>query len=77
MRQWLRTEPQLRCPGSPHTMAERVWVQLIAVRKRVQGQPEAGLVGPRVTHQPKNARLRVPWQPGPPAWRGRVPEGSA
>ena len=68
VRQWLRTDPQLRCPGSPHTMAERVWVQLIAVRKRVQGQPEAGfLVGPRVTHEPKNARLRVPWQPGPPA----------
>jgi len=64
VRQWLRTDPQLRCPGSPHTMAERVWVQLIAVRKRVQGQPEAGfLVGPRVTHEPKNARLRVPWQP--------------
>jgi serine/threonine protein kinase len=68
VRQWLRTDPQLRCPGSPHTMAERVWVQLIAVRKRVQGQPEAGfLVGPRVTHEPKNSRLRVPWQPGPPA----------
>jgi len=68
VRQWLRTDPQLRCPGSPHTMAERVWVQLIAVRKRVRGQPEAGfLVGPRVTHEPKNSRLRVPWQPAPPA----------
>ena len=72
VRQWLRTDPQLRCPGSPHTMAERVWVQLIAVRKRVQGQPEAGfLVGPRVTHEPKNARLRVPWPPGPPAGEAR------
>ena len=78
VRQWLRTDPQLRCPGSPHTMAERVWVQLIAVRKRVQGQPEAGfLVGPRVTHEPKNARLRVPWQPGPPAGEAGSPEGSA
>lgn len=68
VRQWLRTDPQLRCPGSPHTMAERIWVQLIAVRKRVDGQPEAGfLVGPRVTHEPKNARLRGPWQPGRPA----------
>jgi serine/threonine protein kinase len=65
VRQWLRTDPQLRCPGSPHTMAERIWVQLIAVRKRVDGRPEAGfLVGPRVTHEPKNARLRGPWQPG-------------
>ena len=68
VRQWLRTDPQLRCPGSPHTMAERIWAQLIAVRKRVDGQPEDGfLVGPRVTHEPKNARLRGPWQPGPRA----------
>src|SRR5690349_3074900 len=68
VRQWLRTDPQLRCPGSPHTMAERIWAQLIAVRRRVDGRPEAGfLVGPRVTHEPKNARLRAPWQPGPPA----------
>jgi serine/threonine protein kinase len=68
VRQWLRTDPQLRCPGSPHTMAERIWAQLIAVRKRIGGQPEAAfLVGPRVTHEPKNARLRGPWQPGPPA----------
>jgi serine/threonine protein kinase len=68
VRQWLRTDPQLRCPGSPHTMAERIWAQLIAVRKRIDGQPEAGfLVGPKVTHEPKNARLRGPWQPGPPA----------
>ena len=66
VRQWLRTDPQLRCPGSPHTMADRIRAQLIAVRKRVEGQPEDGfLVGPRVTHEPKNARLRGPWQPGP------------
>src|SRR5215467_10197835 len=71
VRQWLRTDPQLRCPGSPHTMAERIWAQLIAVRKRVDGKPEAGfLVGPRVTREPKNARLRGPWQPGPPASEG-------
>jgi hypothetical protein len=49
-------------------MAERIWAQLVAVRKRIDGQPEAGfLVGPKVTHEPKNARLRGPWQPGPPA----------
>jgi len=81
VRQWLRTDPQLRCPGSSRTMAERIWVQLIAVRKRVDSQPEAGfLVGPRVTHEPKDARLRGPWQPGPPAseprsWQG--PPGPA
>ena len=68
VRQWLRTDPHLRCPGSPHTLADRIRAQLIAVRKRIEGQPEAGfLVGPRVTHEPKNARLRGPWQPGPPA----------
>jgi len=81
VRQWLRTDPQLRCPGSPHTMAERIWAQLVAVRKRADGQPEAGfLVGPRVTHEPKNARLRVPWQPGPPAGEAvswRVPPSPA
>jgi serine/threonine protein kinase len=77
VRQWLRTDPQLRCPGSPQTMAERIWAQLVAVRKRVEGQPEAGfLVGPRVTHEPKDARLRGPWQPGPPvseAGAGMIP----
>jgi hypothetical protein len=59
-------------------MAERIWVQLIAVRKRIDGQPEAGfLVGPRVTHEPKNARLRAPWQPGPPAVQAGEPAGQA
>jgi hypothetical protein len=60
-------------------MAERIWAQLIAVRKRIDGQPEADfLVGPRVTHEPKNARLRGPWQPGPPAGEAgswQVPPG--
>ncbi len=68
VRQWLRSDPQMRCPGSPHTMGERIWAQLTAVRARVEGQPEAGfLVGPRVTHEPKGARLRRQWQPGPPS----------
>jgi hypothetical protein len=68
VRQWLRTDPQMRCPGSPHTMGERIWAQLTAVRARVDGQPEAGfLVGPRVTHEPRSARLRGQWQPAPPA----------
>ena len=67
-----------RCPGSSHTMAERIWVQLIAVRKRIDGRPEAGfLVGPRVTHEPKNARLRGPWQPGAPAGQPGAPPGDA
>src|SRR5215472_13649126 len=78
VRQWLRTDPQLRCPGSPHTMAERIWVQLIAVRKRIDSQTEADfLVGPRVTHEPKNARLRMPWQPGAPAGQAGAPAGQA
>jgi serine/threonine protein kinase len=78
VRQLLRTDPQLRCPGAPHTMAERIWVQLIAVRKRIDGRPEAGfLVGPRVTHEPKNARLRGPWQPAPPAGQAGPPIGEA
>jgi Domain of unknown function (DUF4407)/Protein kinase domain len=68
VRQWLRTDPQMRCPGSPHTMGERIWAQLTAVRARVDGQPEAGfLVGPRVTHEPKGAPLRRQWQPGTPS----------
>jgi hypothetical protein len=59
-------------------MAERIWVQLIAVRKRIDGRPEAGfLVGPRVTHEPKNARLRGPWQPAPPAGQAGPPTGEA
>jgi hypothetical protein len=81
VRQWLRADPQLRCPGSPHTMAERIWAQLIAVRKRVDGQPEAAfLVGPRVTHEPKIAPPRGPWQPGPPTGEAvswKVPPGTA
>jgi len=81
VRQWLRADPQLRCPGSAHTMAERIWAQLIAVRKRVDGQPEAAfLVGPRVTHGPKDARPRGPWQPGPQAGEAvswKVPPGTA
>jgi hypothetical protein len=78
VRQWLRTDPQLRCPGTSHTMAERIWVQLIAVRKRIDGRPEGGfLVGPRVTHEPKNARLRGPWQPGPSAGQPGAPAGDA
>jgi hypothetical protein len=76
VRQLLRTDPQLRCPGSPHTMAERIWVQLIAVRKRIDGRPEAGfLIGPRVTHEPKNARLRGPWRPGSSAGQPGSPAG--
>jgi hypothetical protein len=61
-------------------MADRIRAQLTAVRKRVEGQPEAGfLVGPRVTHEPKNARLRGPWQPGPRAGEAgswQVPPGA-
>jgi uncharacterized protein DUF4407/protein kinase-like protein len=76
VRQWLRTDPQMRCPGSPHTMGERIWAQLTAVRTRVEGEPEAGfLVGPRVTHEPKTALLRGKWQPGPGLPAGEADAG--
>jgi serine/threonine protein kinase len=78
VRQWLRTDPQMRCPGSPHTMGERIWAQLAAVRARADGQPEAGfLVGPRVTREPRSARLRGQWQPGPPSGGAGPPSGGA
>ena len=71
VRQWLRTDPQMRCPGSPATVAERTWAQLTAVRNRIEHQPDAGfLVGPRVTHEPRSAQLRGRWRPGGPGGDG-------
>jgi Domain of unknown function (DUF4407)/Protein kinase domain len=71
VRQWLRTDPQMRCPGSPPTMAERAWAQLTAIWTRIEDQPDAGfLVGPRVTHEPGSAQLRAQWRPAAPATPG-------
>ena len=68
VRQLLRTDPQMRCPGTPRTMAERIWLQLTAVLDRVQADPEADfLVGPRVTREPRASRLRAQWHPRPAA----------
>jgi hypothetical protein len=66
--QWLRADPQMRCPGAPRTMAERAWVQLDAVHRQVQAEPGASyLVGPQVTSEPTNTRLRAQWTAQPPA----------
>jgi serine/threonine protein kinase len=68
VRQWLRADPQMRCPGAPHTMAERVWVELDAIHKQMQAVPGASyLVGPRVTSEPTNTRLRAQWSDRKPA----------
>src|SRR5262249_45422844 len=65
LRAWLRTDPQMRSPGNPQTVAERVWLELTAVTSRVNGSGEAGYpVGPRVTQEPDFAGLRAGWRPG-------------
>jgi eukaryotic-like serine/threonine-protein kinase len=65
LRAWLRTDPQMRSPGNPQTVAERVWLELTAVTSRVNGSGEAGYpVGPRVTQEPDFASLRAGWRPG-------------
>jgi hypothetical protein len=79
VRQWLRIDPQMRCPGTPATMAERAWLQLAAVHERVQANAEAGfLVGPRVVHEPRTVRLVAQWHPrsaGGRAWPGPAQSG--
>ncbi len=75
VRQWLRIDPQMRCPGTAATMAERAWVQLAAVLERVQDSVDADfLVGPRVVREPKTALLRAGWHRGcarrPTLWAG-------
>jgi hypothetical protein len=80
VRQWLRTDPQMRCPGTPATMAERAWLQLAAVHERVQASAEAGfLVGPRVVHEPRTVRLLAQWHARPAgggrAWAGPAQSG--
>jgi serine/threonine protein kinase len=75
LRAWLRTDPQMRSPGNPKTVAERVWLELTAVTSRVNGSGEAGYpVGPRVTQEPDFAGLRAGWRPGR---RARAPDQDA
>jgi serine/threonine protein kinase len=53
VRRWLRIDPQMRCPGTPTTMAERAWLELTAVLERAQAGPESGfLAGPRAAREP-------------------------
>jgi len=63
LRTWLRTDPNMRCPGNPKTVAERVWLELAAVVDRVNGSGEAAYpVGPRVTQEPDFSELRARWR---------------
>jgi serine/threonine protein kinase len=69
LRAWLRIDPQMRCPGKPGTMPERVSIQLAAVADQVQTAGRSDdLVGPRVTVEPDFADLRAQWdgRPGRP-----------
>lgn len=64
VRRWLRIDPQMRCPGTPTTMAERAWLELTAVLERAQAGPESDFpAGPRATREPELAHLRGPWHP--------------
>ena len=45
VRQWLRIDPAMRCPGTPETMAERAWLQLADVLERVEAWPGVRLSG--------------------------------
>ena len=77
LRSWLRIDPEMRCPGNPRGMAERVWLELTAVVKRVHAVGEADYpVGPRVTQEPDFAGLRA-WDLGDPATVPSVAAASA
>jgi serine/threonine protein kinase len=80
LRTWLRADPQMRCPGNPKTVAERVWLELAAVIERVNGSGEADYpVGPRVTQEPDFTGLKARWLRGAgdeAAWLGVAREGT-
>ncbi len=80
LRTWLRADPQMRCPGNPKTVAERVWLELAAVIERVNGSGEAGYpVGPRVTQEPDFAGLKLRWHrraSDEAAWLGMARDGT-
>jgi serine/threonine protein kinase len=62
LRAWLRTDPQLRCPGNPGTMPERVWAELMAITEQVQADRKSdGPVGSHMTREPEFADLRARW----------------
>ena len=80
LRTWLRADPQMRCPGNPKTVAERVWLELAAVIERVNGSGEAGYpVGPRVTQEPDFTLLQARWRRrarDEAAWHGVARDGT-
>jgi Domain of unknown function (DUF4407)/Protein kinase domain len=80
LRTWLRVDPQMRCPGNPKTVAERVWLELAAVIERVNGSGEAGYpVGSRVTQEPDFTGLKAQWHGlarDEAAWLGVAREGT-
>jgi len=80
LRTWLRADPQMRCPGNPKTVAERVWLELAAVIDRVDGSGEAGYpVGPRVTQEPDFTGLTARWHHrarDEAAWLGVARDGT-
>jgi hypothetical protein len=60
---WLRIDPQLRSPGNPATMAQRVWIESAAIFDQVRASGEAGYpAGPRMTQEPDFAELRASWR---------------
>jgi serine/threonine protein kinase len=64
---WLRIDPQLRSPGNPETMAERVWIESAAIFGQLRATGEAGYpAGPRMTQEPEFAGLRARWRRGFP-----------
>jgi len=80
LRTWLRADPQMRCPGNPKTVDERVWLELAAVIERVNGTGEAGYpVGPRVTQEPDFTGLKARWHRrarDEAAWLGAARDGT-
>ena len=80
LRSWLRIDPQMRSPGNPENMAERVWLELAATFERVHASGEADYpVGPQVTQEPEFAQLRAEWHRGsarhPTLWAGTARSG--
>jgi serine/threonine protein kinase len=72
LRAWLRIDPQMRCPGKPGTMQERVSIHLAAVADQVQTAGRSdNRVGPHVTVEPDFADLRAQWA-GRPSRRRSV-----
>jgi serine/threonine protein kinase len=62
---WLRVDPQLRSPGNPATLAERVCLESAAVFDGIRVSGEGAYpAGPRVTSEPDFTSLMARWQLG-------------